>query len=73
MRLKAPKGCGSVSFDGKSYPVVEGVVEVPDEAAAEFTQPGWGFTPTHLKDPEDFGTKTEKAKGPQAGTPAPRK
>jgi|WetSurMetagenome_2_1015567.scaffolds.fasta_scaffold99635_2 hypothetical protein len=43
MKLKVPKGCGAVSFDGQEYPAVKGVVEVPDEAQ-EFLEPGWGFT-----------------------------
>ncbi|MBM4301645.1 MAG: hypothetical protein FJ121_08960 [Deltaproteobacteria bacterium] len=43
MKLKAPKGCGNVSFQGQEYPVVKGVVEVPDEAQV-FLEPGYGFT-----------------------------
>jgi hypothetical protein len=43
MLLKAPTGCGSVSFGGQEYPVVEGLVEVPAEAAAVLLEPGWGF------------------------------
>jgi len=45
MKLKAPEGCGGVSFDGQAYPVVDGQVDVPEAAAAELTQPGWGFSP----------------------------
>jgi len=65
MKLKAPKGCGSVSFGGQEYPVVDGVVEVPDEASV-LLEPGWGFTLAPVDPP-----KTPK--GPQAGTPAPHK
>jgi hypothetical protein len=61
MKLKAPWGCGSVSFGGREYPVVEGVVEVPDEAAV-LLEPGWGFTLTHLKEPEAPGPKTGNRK-----------
>jgi hypothetical protein len=43
MKLKAPRGCGGVSFQGKNYPVVKGVVEVPDQALV-FLEPGYGFT-----------------------------
>jgi hypothetical protein len=43
MKLKAPKGCGAVSFDGQEYPVVKGVVELPDQAQV-FLEPGYGFT-----------------------------
>lgn len=43
MKLKVPKGCGSVSWRGQEYPVVKGVVEVPGEAR-ELLEPGWGFT-----------------------------
>jgi hypothetical protein len=43
MKLKAPKGCGGVSFGGRNYPVAKGVVEVPDEATV-FLEPGYGFT-----------------------------
>jgi hypothetical protein len=63
MKLKAPKGCGGVSYQGRSYPVVDGLMEVPDEAAAEFTQPGWGFTPAPPK-PEVPEQKTK----PKTGT-----
>jgi len=65
MKLKAPKGCGGVSFDGQEYPVVKGVVEVPDEAIV-FLEPGYGFTLIAGPEPEE-----KKDKGPQAGTPAP--
>jgi hypothetical protein len=43
MKLKAPEGCGAVSFDGQNYPVVNGVVEVPDEAKV-LLAPGYDFT-----------------------------
>jgi hypothetical protein len=43
MKLKAPKGCGAVSFEGQEYPVVKGAVEVPDEATV-FLEEGYGFT-----------------------------
>ena len=62
MLLKAPKGCGGVSHGGQSYPVIDGMVKVPDEAAAELTQPGWGFTPAQIEQP-----KTENRK-PKTGT-----
>jgi hypothetical protein len=44
MRLIAPEGCGGVSFEGRAYPVMDGVVEVPDHATV-FLEPGYGFTP----------------------------
>jgi hypothetical protein len=62
MKLKAPKGCGGVSWDGRNYKVVDGVVEVPDEAAAEFTQPGWGFTPAPVDGETSAPRKTENGK-----------
>ena len=65
MKLKAPKGCGGVSFEGQEYPVVKGVVEVPDEAQV-FLEPGYGFTLISEPEPE-----AKKDKGPQAGAPAP--
>jgi hypothetical protein len=45
MILKAPKGVGAISWDGRSYEVKGGLVEVPDEAAAVLCEPGWGFVP----------------------------
>ena len=42
MKLKAPEGCGGVSFDGQEYRVKDGIVEVPDQAAV-FLEPGYGF------------------------------
>jgi hypothetical protein len=51
MKLKAPKGCGSVSFEAQEYPVVKGVVEVPD-AAQVFLEPGYGFTLIAGPEPE---------------------
>ena len=59
MLLKAPKGCGGVSWGGQSYKAVDGVVEVPEEAAAEFTQPGWDFTPAPADEAKPEG-KTKK-------------
>lgn len=62
MKLKAPEGCGGVSFDGREYPVVKGVVEVPD-AAVEFLEPGWGFTPAPAAaGDETAAPKTENGK-----------
>jgi hypothetical protein len=61
MKLKAPEGCGGVSWDGINYPVVNGVVEVPDEAQ-EFLEPGWGFT--RITEPE---LKTENRR-PKTGS-----
>ena len=66
MKLKAPEGCGGVSFDGREYPVVEGYVEVPDEAAAELTQPGWGFTPAPEKSEKEKPERVDKT--PKAET-----
>jgi len=65
MRLKAPEGCGSVSWGGQSYPVVKGVVDVPDEAR-ELLEPGWGFTPAPVES-EAPSQKTENRK-PKTGT-----
>lgn len=60
MKLKAPKGCGGVSFEGQEYPAVKGVVKVPDEAVI-FLEPGYGFI--QVFEPE--------VKGSQAEAPAP--
>lgn len=40
MKLKAPEGCGGVSFEGKICPAKKGVIEVPDHAP--FLE--WGFS-----------------------------
>jgi hypothetical protein len=56
MKLKAPKGVGAVSFEGQSYPVIKGMVEVPDEAVV-FLEPGYGFTQVAEAEPE---AKTQK-------------
>jgi hypothetical protein len=66
MRLKAPAGVGAVSFDGQSYSVKDGVVEVPDTATV-LLEPGWGF---EMAEEEQAGKPTERTAGE---TPAPQK
>jgi len=59
MKLKAPKGCGGVSFQGRSYTVIDGEVQVPD-AATVFLEPGYGFTQIVAVKPQP---ETRKGKG----------
>ncbi|MFZ0051850.1 MAG: hypothetical protein WAK96_08725 [Desulfobaccales bacterium] len=44
VRLKAAPNMGGVSYGGQEYPLVEGCLEVPEEAAQELLGFGWGFT-----------------------------
>lgn len=57
MFLKAPEGCGSVSFAGQEYPVQDGLVEVPDEAQV-LLEPGYGF----VQIPPEPKTENQKPK-----------
>ncbi len=57
MKLRVPEGCGGVSFGGREYPVKDGLVEVPDEAAV-FLEEGYGCAPVTEPEPK----KKEKAK-----------
>ncbi len=41
VKLKAPKDASHVSFAGRAYEVVRGVVEVPSEAAAHLLAHGY--------------------------------
>lgn len=66
MKLKAPKGCGGVSFEGQEYPVVKGVVEVPNVAQV-FLEPGYGFTLIAGPDPKEPEPETENQK-PKTGS-----
>lgn len=42
-KLKAPEGCGSVSFSGMELTVEDGYIEVPESAVAELVN-SHGFT-----------------------------
>lgn len=42
-KLIAPEGSTSVTFDGESFEVVDGIVEVPGQAVAELLS--HGYTP----------------------------
>ncbi len=52
MILKAPDGVGAVGFEGKNYPVKDGVVEVPD-AATILLEPGYDFAKAEDKAKKD--------------------
>ena len=41
VKLKGPKDATLVVFEGKEYPVKNGMVEVPDEAVAMLARHGW--------------------------------
>jgi hypothetical protein len=41
VRMKAPAGATGVAFQGVEHPVVDGFVEVPDEAVAELSAHGY--------------------------------
>jgi hypothetical protein len=44
MKLKPPQGCGAISLGGRRYaPDADGLIEVPEEAAADLIQ-SHGFT-----------------------------
>lgn len=50
--MKAPKGCGSLSLDGRSYtPTKKGLVKVPDQHVRELID--FGFTVAAPEDSED--------------------
>jgi hypothetical protein len=64
MKLKVPQGVGAVSFDGQSYPVVKGCVELPDAATVfldlGFTAVAGAETPAAIPEPQK--TDSGKAK-----------
>jgi hypothetical protein len=41
VRLKAPKGTGSCSYEGVEYEVKDGFVDVPAEAAGDLAKHGF--------------------------------
>jgi hypothetical protein len=57
-KLKAPEGATSVSFDGESYEVKDGIVEVPHEAVAELFS--HGYTLHSTQDKTDVEIESEK-------------
>ena len=44
-KMVTKTGAGSVSFGGVEYPVVDGVVDVPGEAAVELLSHGFEYAP----------------------------
>ena len=71
MWLKAPEGVGAVGFDGQTYKVVDGVVEVPNEATC-FLEQGFihGTAPdTKKKVVEDKAEGAPKAVPSKAPVP----
>ena len=48
-KMATKSGAGSISFDGVEYPVVDGVVDVPDEAAVELVSHGFEYAPAEAE------------------------
>jgi hypothetical protein len=61
MRMQAPQNAESCSFDGKSYEVVKGFVNVPDRAAIPLMSHGYAVA-GEAKDPEAVGELAALAK-----------
>lgn len=59
-KMVTQSGAGSVSFNGVEYPVVDGVVDVPGEAAVELLAHGFDYAPIELTDEQKSAAAAEE-------------
>ncbi|MGA7579638.1 MAG: hypothetical protein ACLQUW_11535 [Desulfobaccales bacterium] len=44
VKLKVDPNVGGVGYGGKEYPIINGLVTVPEKVAQDLLSFGWGFT-----------------------------